>query len=341
VTATKLPSLRYASLSGYLELAGSLGLDGAALMSAVGLDPLGLATPDEWVPAVRASRLLELSAHESGHDDFGLRLGEYRQLSMLGPLSLVLRQEPTLRDALALLLRYEHTYNEAIRVRLSDANGLGTLRLWFEFGEPVTSRQAEDLAVAVLHGLIRELLGTPWQPLSVCFTHEGPATPESFGRLLGGRLQFGHDFTGLVMYARDLDASCRRDDPGGVRPDDVLGSLAPRGPGTARRVKELVELLLPTGRCSVDEAARTLGMDRRTLHRHLAGEHETFTSIVDGTRASLAERYLANDRYPMTEISQLLGFAAPSAFTRWFQRHFGESPTRWRARRSVLTLDAG
>ena len=56
-----------------------------------------------------------------------------------------------------------------------------------------------------------------------------------------------------------------------------------------------------------------------------------FSSIVHSTRAGLAERYLANDGYTMTDVSQLLGFTAPSAFSRWFHQHFGVSPSEWRA----------
>ena len=67
-------------------------------------------------------------------------------------------------------------------------------------------------------------------------------------------------------------------------------------------------------------------MDRRTLHRRLAVTGDTFTAIVDSVRAGLAERYLAGERYRLTEISDLLGFAAPSAFSRWFRARFGESP---------------
>jgi AraC-like DNA-binding protein len=51
---------------------------------------------------------------------------------------------------------------------------------------------------------------------------------------------------------------------------------------------------------------------------------------VDSTRAAWAERYLANDRYTLTEVSELLGFTAPSAFSRWFRQRFGMSPTQWR-----------
>ena len=80
----------------------------------------------------------------------------------------------------------------------------------------------------------------------------------------------------------------------------------------------------------MDQVARTLDMDRRTLHRHLAREGESFGSILHATREGLAERHLANDRYSMTDVAHLLGFAAPSAFSRWFHQQFGVSPSEWR-----------
>jgi AraC-like DNA-binding protein len=72
-------------------------------------------------------------------------------------------------------------------------------------------------------------------------------------------------------------------------------------------------------------------MTQRTLHRQLAAEGQSFSSLVHGTREALAERYLAADRYSQTDVSQLLGFTAPSAFSRWFRQRFGVSPTEWRA----------
>ncbi|GLW27575.1 AraC family transcriptional regulator [Actinoplanes regularis] len=332
------PCIRYATLSGFLQLAESLGVDPGSLMRAVDLDPADLATPDKWVPVVRVARLLELSARVSGRADFGLRLAEYRRLSTLGPLSLALRGESTLRDALSLLMRYELSYNEAIRIRLVETEGLASIRMWFEMGEPAPSAQAEALAVGALHGIIREVVGGRWQPLSACFTHDAPEDVSTYNRLLGGRVHFGHGFTGLVLYAKDLDAPNVLAAPESFsRRDEMLDSLAAqRDITTADRVRELVEVLLPTGRCGAEQVARTLGMDRRTLHRHLAASGETFTSTVDLVRAGLAERYLSNERYRLTEISDLLGFAAPSAFTRWFRHRFGDSPSKWRARRAEL-----
>src|SRR5918993_5836794 len=140
------PCARYAALHGYAELAGSVGLDPARLLARVGLDLADLDVPDRWVPAVAVARLLELSAAESGREDFGLQLAQRRRLSTIGPLSVVLREEPDLRSALELLARYEHSYNEAVHVRLAEADGLAAMTDWLELGTPVPTRQFQELA---------------------------------------------------------------------------------------------------------------------------------------------------------------------------------------------------
>jgi AraC-like DNA-binding protein len=96
------------------------------------------------------------------------------------------------------------------------------------------------------------------------------------------------------------------------------------------RVRELIEHLLPTGRCSIAQVARSLGVDRRTVHRRLAESGETFSSLVTVVRVELAERLVPNSRRSLTEIAVQLGFSEPSAFSRWFRGQFGCSPKEWR-----------
>jgi AraC-like DNA-binding protein len=327
------PCVRSATLDGYVDLARSLGLDPVALMAGVGLNVADLAAPEKWIPAGDVASLLQLSADLSGHEDFGLLLAGRRRLSTLGPLSVVLSQEPDLRSALGLLNGYERSYNEALHLRLEEGSGLATIRLWLEFAEPVPVRQSLELATAALHGIIKALLGNRWEPLSVCFAHPRPTTLDAYHDTFGARLQFDHPFTGLVFFADQLDAANTMSDPL-LRPyaKQFLQSLpGPRGATVSDQVRELVDVLLPLGRCSTAQVARNLGVTQRTLHRQLAADGHSFSALVGDTRAALAERYLTNDRYSLTDVSQLLGFTAASAFSRWFRSRFGISPSRWRA----------
>ncbi|WP_433292778.1 AraC family transcriptional regulator [Pseudonocardia sp. CA-142604] len=335
---------RSASLHGYVELAGSLGLDPARLLADVGLTVADLAVPDRWVPAAAVARVLELSAAGSPRRDFGVRLAQLRRLSSLGPLSVVLREEPNLRSALHLLIRYEHSYNETIRVTLTESERLATLSLWLEMGEPAPTRQALELATAALVRLVRLLREPHWQALAVCFTHPPPADTTTHRRLLGPTLRFDHEFTGLVFSVSELNSTNAL-----ASPDDPLLRTytrrllqlipRPRSADLVDRVRELVQVLLPVGRCTMPQVARELGMTKRTLHRRLEAQALSFADIVTSTRRGLAERYLAVGRYTVTDVSELLGFAAPSAFSRWFRTQFGVSPTAWREAATSVTAN--
>ncbi|MGY1606741.1 MULTISPECIES: AraC family transcriptional regulator [unclassified Geodermatophilus] len=326
--------VRYAALTGFPEVARSCGLDPERSMAGVGLDIGGLAMQDEWIPAVRVARLLESAAAESGREDFGVRMAGMRRLSTLGPISVVLREEPDLRSALDLLIRYEHVFNPILDLRLVEHDGLATVQTWLEIGEPVPARQALDLTVAGLVGVVRALIGADWQPLTTCFAHRAPADRGPFHEVFGPGLRFEQAFTGVVFPARDLDAATVTSDPV-LRPytQPLLESIAsPRAATAVDQVRALVDLTLPLGRCSMTQISRTLGVQPRTVHRHLAEAGETFTGIVQATRARHAERHLANDGYSLTEVSRLLGFAAPSTFSTWFRRQFGTTASEWRSR---------
>jgi AraC-like DNA-binding protein len=327
------PCVRCATLDGFIGLARSSGLDPTALLTSVDLDIADLAVPDKWIPAAAAARVLERSAQQAGLEDFGLRLAGLRRLSTLGPLSVVLRQEPDLGSALRLLARYERSYNEALRLRLERSTDLASIRLWFEFGEPAPTRQATELATAALLGIVRELLGQRWEPLAVCFSHDAPTSLATHTSVFGPRLRFEHEFAGLVFAAADLDTPNQVSDPL-LQPyaEKFLQAIGtPRGETVADHVTELVEMLLPLGRCSTQQVAQSLGVTQRTLHRHLDAQDESFSAIVHRTREALAQRYLATEHHSLTDVSLMLGFNAPSAFSRWFRQRFHVSPTQWRS----------
>lgn len=327
------PLARYAALNNVVELSRTLGLDPAALLREAGLDPAGVSLPDRWVPAEAIAALLERAAAASGREDFGLRLAELRRFANLGPLSVVVREEPDVRSAVRLLIRYEHMYNEALHIRLHEQHGLATLRIELDLPAPQL-RQSAELAVGVLHQLLRAFLGPTWQPLAVGFTHPAPRGATIHHRALGPAVRFEQNYDGLCVYTTDLDAPNTMADPQmrGYAQQFLDSIAAAKQATTAHRVRELIEILLPTGRCSIEQTARSLGVDRRTIHRRLAAEGQTFTTLLNATRRGLARRLVANPNQPLTEIAQMLAFSSHSNFTRWFRSEFGTSPSQWRRR---------
>jgi transcriptional regulator GlxA family with amidase domain len=76
-------------------------------------------------------------------------------------------------------------------------------------------------------------------------------------------------------------------------------------------------------------------VDRRTIHRHLAREGETFSGVVESVRRELAARYVHAQQRSLADVSALLGFSAPSSFSRWYRQSFGVNPARDRERKGA------
>ena len=331
--------VRSASLTHFAAVAAECGLDARALVAEVGLPRGCLDDPDLMVPAWLVQRLLELAAVRGKEPAFGLRLAESRRLSNLGPLALLVRDEPTLRHVLEALMAGMHVHNEALTVRIEQDGKLVAIReeLDTEPGRP--HRQATELVVGVTFRVLSVFMGAGWRPRVVCFSHRAPASLKVHRRLFGVAVEFGHEFDGIVCNAADLDAPNPGADPVMARYTHRLLQQAPRiRPRVTDRVREFVVLLLPRGHCRVETVAQHMGVDRRTVARHLAAEGTTFSEIVDGVRADLLLRYVEAAR-PLSEVSDLLGFSGPSAFSRWHRTRFGVAArTRQAGRPRVLKL---
>ncbi|MEV0058024.1 AraC family transcriptional regulator [Saccharopolyspora shandongensis] len=322
-----------------MELTQSLGLDPDPIMRTVGIDPATLATPDAWLAAQALDELLERTALATSCENFGVRMAEGRRVSNLGAVGLVAREEPDVRSALAMVLRHMRLHNEAIRTRLVEFNGLASLQFEPETGMTL-GRQSIELTVAAISRMLGTFLPDDWSPLSTCFVHDAPTTLDVHHRVLGSDVAFDRDFNGLVLYSSDLDSTNPLSDPL-FRPyaRQYLDLLVPREDSSVdSRVRDMVEALLPGGRCTATRIARSLEMDRRTLHRHLSRSGESYSSIVDSVRADLARRYITRGDRSLTDIAGKLGFSDLSSFSRWFRREFGLSPTAWAAQEGELGL---
>jgi AraC-like DNA-binding protein len=73
-----------------------------------------------------------------------------------------------------------------------------------------------------------------------------------------------------------------------------------------------------------------MALSPRTLQRRLAIEGTSFAEVPDDTRRHIAEAYIKDRALALTDVSYLLGFSEPSAFTRAFQRWFGLAPRQFR-----------
>lgn len=325
-TQTTAPTryIRSAALTDYAVLARNVGLDPLAMLARVGLNPASLYERDLLLPVDAVDQLLNLSARDSGEEVFGLRLAQTRRLSNLGPIGLVARESPTVRGALTTLGRHVRLHNQALVLAIEEQDGIATLREQILFAGGA-SRQATELIIGVLHGILKFFVGDAWQARGVCFTHPAPLDASLHRRLFGPNVEFGADFNGIVTTSRSLDTALPSADPvmAAYAHDLVANADSRSDLPFADEVRQLILLRLASGRATVEEVARQLATTRRTLHRRLAAEGTHYTQLLTDIRRELAPQYLANKRRPLSDTAALLGFSGLAVFSRWYRSQYG------------------
>ncbi len=326
-----LPIVRSAALEGFPALASQLGLDAASLLRAFGLHPRSLLNPETPLSAEAVGRLIEASAAASGRADFGLRLAEQRRFDSLGPISLLLKEQPTVGLAMEALLRYLRLVNPSLVVRVVKRGPLVFVQEALQNEGEDDWPQSIELALGIMYKILKELLGTAWRPVSVHFRHPAPKEVMAHQAFFSSRVIFRSGFNGIALRHTDLHARPHGGNPGMAKVvhDLLEGSLATKqGPEVV--VRQLVVALLPGGGCTSAMVARHLGVDRRSLHRYLAAQGLNFSGLLQSVRRDLVRAHLAHAQIPLSKSAALLGFASQSAFAYWFRKQFGCSVTRWR-----------
>lgn len=328
----QLSLVRAGNLGGYISLAGSLKIDAFALLRGVGLHPLDLADGDAMIPAVAVTELLERSASAAGIADFGLRLAAARSLNEIGPVGLLVREEQTIGDAIRAAERYLRRTSNAIEFRLIERKNTALLHVQYIVATQGRTRQATELLVGTVHRVISALAGSAWAAESVSFSHPAPKERTMHGSFFRTQVLFDNVFNGFLLRASDLNARIRMADmamPQYMK-HFVEEIVAQPTVSIDATVRQLVYWLLPSGRCNAEAIASHLGVDRKTVTRHLAARGTTYSDILNDVRVELARRHIRTGRRSLTETAQLLGFSSLATFSRWFRDEFGTSATRWR-----------
>ena len=324
--------VRAAALIDFSEVMREIGGNPEDALRRAGLRPALVRERDQLLDATTTARLLEDSAQVTRCETLGLRMARARQLSNFGALSLLLQHQATLRIALQTLIAHVHLLNEALMIELEDAGDLVILREDFLSDSP--HRQSIELAVGVLFRMCEALLLPGWRPQSVSFQHAAPQDLSVHRQHFRCPVNFNANLSGIVCRASDLDEPNPMADPVLARYAQTIVETS--GPGRqasmAQQVRRAIYLTLPSGGATSKTVAQGLGLSTRTLQRELMAEATTFSDLLEDIRANLARRYVADPRYRIAQIAEMLGYGSHSTFTRWFTSTFGAPPHVWRAR---------
>jgi AraC-like DNA-binding protein len=321
--------IRSASLTNFPEIASQCGLDPTALLREVGLSLQTLKQPDLKIEALSVVRLIENAAVLAHEPALGLRMGESRRLSNLGPLGMLLRDEPTLRDVLNAMVRHIRTHNEALIVVTEEVDDLVMIKMALAIDADVPVTQSIELAMAVTFRTFRFFMGANWHPRMVCFSHSAPAQLSAHKRLFGEAISFNQEFNGLICNLSDLSQPNPSADPQmSLYTREFFQTKAISSHSLTSQVQQLILMLLPLGQCRADIVAHHLGCDRRTVTRRLAIENTSFHLLVNEQRRRMAHQLMTDRSHALSQVAGLLGFSSPSSFSRWYKSEFGSTPSR-------------
>jgi AraC-like DNA-binding protein len=328
--------VRASALQGYAALMRSLGADPLPLLRRHRIAPGSLADEDALLSLRSCVHLLEASAAETGCADFGLRLSQVQDISVLGPLSIVLQNAPTVREAWDYTSRHLFVHSPGLVMEIHNASsmiaGAAEMAVEIRLAKLPARRQAIDLCLGHLHGITRLLAGPEYQLRSVALPHAPVAPLSIYRRFFGAPVYTEQPRAALHVSRETLRADLRGANPAlrQITEDYVARHFQDPGESVTARVRQAVRRTLGTPQGDKTGVAGLLAIHPRTLQRHLTAEHTTFESIREDARKEAALHYLRETRIPLSQLAGLLGFSEQSVMTRSCRRWFGAPPSALR-----------
>ena len=262
----------------------------------------------------------------------GLRCAQFLHPSHLGALGHAWLASSSLRTALLRAERFRKMFNEQVEMRVCELPDRVRVTVNM-LQKPTRPNLLSDAQLAGLLLMCRLNYGADLEPVEVNLKRPEPPDPTPWFKVFGEDLRFGQPKNSLAISAKDADRPLTGSNTElvAIHEDVIRRHLVKLDRNNIlNRTRLSIMEQLPSGRVTEHEMARFLNMSKRTLHRRLRENDVTFRSLLMQVRLDLAERYISNDDYTITEIAFLLGYTDTSAFSRAFRNWFGRSPSQAR-----------
>ncbi len=337
--------VRASGLRGYMTLMRQLGTDPTPLLRRYRIAPASLADDEALIPMLAVARLLESSASAARCPDFGLRLANHQDISVLGPVAIAIRNAPTVASALDTASRYLFVHSPGmamtVHARSDFVPGAAMVRFALDVPGQAVLRQTMDVCLGDIHHIVALLAGSRYAPQAVTLPHTPLAPPLAYRRFYGAPVHFAQPHAALHFAPSTLAIGLDAVD-GTLRQlaiEYLAQHFGDRAQTVSARVRHALQRTLDSGQVGKTQVASLLGLHPRTLQRRLAAEGSGFEVLRETVRQETAMRYLSETQLPFSQIAELLGLPEQSVLSRNCRRWFGKTPSeiRRRARSGVST----
>ena len=331
----RYPFINSSFLDGFSELVIERGGLPGPLYEAAQLNPDAAGRMDTLIPFDRQNLLLDLAAKELDFPYLGLELARRQTIAIYGPLASMVVASNNLGEALKIFISHIQLRVQTVKLHLTLQGDSAEFSIVSDFEQVADSVRYQDHGLALVHNLVRTLVGHPLSPRGAYFRHSEIGDPDYYSRYFSCPVAFNCENLAITFDASILEqpiaASAR------TIPVRLRQHLEDRHQNNfVAQIKHCITLLLVREECRVETVAQAIGYSKRSLQRRLQEHNTSFQSLVDSVRCQQAETYINHPYYRLTDIAAVLGYSELSAFTRSFKRWYGLSPQQWRSRNRPL-----
>jgi AraC-like DNA-binding protein len=327
--------VRSGAIEGYNRLVSALGQNPIRLLSAAGLGESLLRNPNTYLSYSKLAELLELTAVACNEPLFGLRLARTQTSTVLGDIGVTISQQPTARDVFASINKYLYLHARGVHIAQRQHDDELCLELNFEITSPLGLNQLIQMSVGQLTNFAGEILGVPRHTISALLRQPSLATdiPLRYGKTYE-RIKFDANSDCIRIPEKLLERKPHQDDEALRRHfKSYIQSLQQRYPDNLQdQVRDIIGRMLPSGECSLDRVAATLGLHPRVLQKRLQSHGSSYMALLQETRLTIAMEHLRFKSMSVTDLALNLGYADVSVFSRSFRQLTGMSARQWRDR---------
>ncbi len=315
-----------------VEVAGTLGVERAALLSAVNLDSAAFDDPNARISFAQAIRLWSHLARDRPGLPLGIMLGQ-RSISGFGPLALAAQNTSRGREALELLETYLASITTGGRL-VSERDG-AFVRISIQhlpevenLGHPI------DFGITLL---CRLLVGDEFRGkvAAVECKHRPFGSVSYYEEIFGTTFNFGATSNTLWFHRDLLEVPRPNSNPRMVHYlqsyllEQVARLPVPPLPFSVH-LDQAVNELAKEGCFQTNAVAVRMGLSPRSLQRRAAAEGLHVSIIIEAARQKQAIVALCNSTASLAAIAERLGYSDERSFSRAFQRWTGFTPSTWR-----------
>ena len=309
------------------------GLDQEALLQKAGLNDDFLQMTQVRITPDQFSRLV-LEVWKKGDDEF---LGMGSQPSRYGVFALMAKQAINCRNLKSAYYHVSRFYNlvaDAITLTMEVRGDEVFFTVELTDPDKDPDHALCELLMLLWHRFPSWLIGQRIELKEAHFMHAEPEHVAEYRLMYPCPAKFQQTSNCLIFDRKWLQAPV-------VQTKQTLHTYLQRSPSDwfkrqayypvfTRKVMTCLEREDDCSQNNMEEVAAELNVTSRTLRRKLTEEGTSFQQLKDGIRRDAAIHYLSQPNVPIAEISQLLGFSEPAAFTRAFKQWTGVPPAVYR-----------